>query len=66
MTVTDDVIKLGREHLTRFGINIEEIDHFLDKFERYHYDTYALIDRDNIRLRLIYHFGLIRIERVDA
>ena len=66
MTATDDAVKLGRTHLTRFGIHIEEIDHFLDKLERYHYDIYEKIDRNDVRTRLIYHFGLITIEKIDA
>jgi hypothetical protein len=66
MTAEDDAVKLGRTHLTRFGIHIEEIDHFLDKLERYHYDTYEKIDRNDVRTRLIYYFGLITIEKIDA
>lgn len=65
MTAEDDAVKLGRTHLTRFGIHIEEIDHFLDKLERYHYDTYVMIDRETIRNRLIDYFGLTRTERID-
>ena len=59
------VISLGKTHLLRYGVHVEEIDHFLDKLERYHYDLYAKIDREDIRKKLIDISRLTRTERID-